>query len=338
MQAQPSEPTQNQPQLEEPTQNQQTTQEPAFQPYLVHVARKKRLSPHFMRIVFTGDELNHFGDDVYDQRIKVMLPMTRTHGPAQPLWADPLLFNHESIARSGWWEQWRALPPDCRNVFRTYTVRAVNQKSREVTVDFVLHNDAGPAGTFAATCRPGDIATLIGPNARSQDSAIGIDFHPGAADSALLIGDETAVPAISSILESLVRDSWRGTTEVFVEVPSVNDFLSLVCPEHTEIHWIARNDAPRGQRLHSALVAEHTTYTTYTTHTATEAENVAPQPAPLPSTSQNRKADDTLPAYCWIAGESSFVRDTRRMLVNNFGVAKDRISFMGYWREGKSEL
>ncbi|WEV41908.1 siderophore-interacting protein [Bifidobacterium sp. ESL0682] len=293
--------------------------EPAFQPYLVHVARKQRLSPHFMRIVFTGDELDHFGNDGYDQRIKVMLPMTLTHGESQALWADPLLFDHESIARGGWWEQWRALPPENRNVFRTYTVRAIDQAAREVTVDFVLHHDAGPAGSFAATCQPGDIATLIGPNARSEDSAIGIDFHPNDADSALLIGDETAVPAISSILEGVVRDGWLGRIEVFAEVPSEDDALDLIRPEQTAIHWISRGSAPRGQHVLAALLDRYRSFN------------------PIPGRGHPNEALP-LPSYCWIAGESSLVRDTRRLLVNEFGIAKERISFMGYWREGKSEL
>ncbi|MDF7664495.1 siderophore-interacting protein [Bifidobacterium sp. ESL0763] len=363
---------------------------PAFQPYLVSVARKRRLSPHFMRIVFAGSELGHFGTDGYDQRIKVMLPMTLTHPETwhsrQP-WADPLLFDPASIAHGGWWDQWRALPPGRRNVFRTYTVRAVDQASREVTVDFVLHDDAGPAGTFAATCRPGDAAVLIGPNAHSTDSALGIDFHPDRMEPdgesgllrdqsrtapTLLVGDETATPAIAAILEGLARDSWTGRVDAFIEVPRTGDFLRLSGPQGSAIHWVARDDAPRGARLLTALSAwcSHTAIdnphdsaaagdpagindtdtVTVITGTDTAHPETSEQPArtidPIKRISNQNKRIFSRPAppfnpattYCWLAGEATLVRSARRLLVNEFAVAKAHISFMGYWREGKAEL
>lgn len=112
-----------------------------------------------------------------------------------------------------WFERWRALPPDRRYIMRTYTIRRAEPSRHEVTVDFVIHDHPGPAGSFAMHARPGDEAAIVGPFAASPDSAIGIDFHPGYADRLLLVGDETAVPAVAAILDSLSRDGWGASAK-----------------------------------------------------------------------------------------------------------------------------
>ena len=74
----------------------------------------------------------------------------------------------------------------------------------ELDIDFVLHlhGGSGPAAEWAAAAQPGDPLLLVGPCARWGD-CLGIEFAPGAAERLLLVGDETAVPAIAAILETL---------------------------------------------------------------------------------------------------------------------------------------
>ena len=50
---------------------------------------------------------------------------------------------------------------------------------------------------------PGDEIILVGPAARSAERSVGLDSRPGGASRLLLVGDDTAAPAIVAILESL---------------------------------------------------------------------------------------------------------------------------------------
>ena len=55
----------------------------------------------------------------------------------------------------------------------------------------------------------------------------GTEFDPADRSHLLLIGDETAVPALARILEDLGPGH---TGEVFVEVPTAADILDLPAP------------------------------------------------------------------------------------------------------------
>ena len=351
-----------------PERNQPMTDntEPAFRPYRVVVARKQRLSPHFMRITFTGESLNTFGTDGYDQRIKILLPL------ADGSWPDPLLFadepqhgsqttshtepqhgshiDTESETQSdstsqppspfAWYERWRAMPPERRYTIRTYTIRAVDQEQREVTVDFVLHEGAGPAGAFAADCQLGDEIGIIGPNARSKDSAIGIDFHPGSSQDLLLVGDETAVPAIGSILTSLARDAWHGRTTVLVEVPEPADQIMLPTLPGVTVDWQARQangQAPAAQG--STLVERTRSYARRFTEASsgTALEDVDVDKDLLWEVPESPVHPNSDSVYAWIAGEAAAVRDIRRILVGEHHIDRHQVAFMGYWRLGKAE-
>ena len=110
-----------------------------FRIFHVRVSRLRRLSPTFMRVTFTGDDLGLFADNGLDQRIKIILPL-----PGHGLTSLP--------TGSDWYARWRELPDELRNSVRTYTARAVRPDLREVDVDIVmheLHDDAGPAARWA---------------------------------------------------------------------------------------------------------------------------------------------------------------------------------------------
>jgi NADPH-dependent ferric siderophore reductase len=38
--------------------------------------------------------------------------------------------------------------------------------------------------------------------------------------------------------------------------------------------------------------------------------------------------------YAWLAGESGSITRIRRYLTHELGIAKERVSFLGYWRLG----
>jgi NADPH-dependent ferric siderophore reductase len=76
---------------------------------------------------------------------------------------------------------------------RTYTVR--RHRPGEIDVDFVLHADGGPASRWAASARIGDPVAIYGP--------VSAYAPPEGCSFQLLVGDETAVPAIGAIVEQL---------------------------------------------------------------------------------------------------------------------------------------
>lgn len=40
--------------------------------------------------------------------------------------------------------------------------------------------------------------------------------------------------------------------------------------------------------------------------------------------------------YAWLAGEAGVIKRLRRLMVNDHGVPRTAVAFMGYWRQGRS--
>lgn len=305
----------------------ETVQIPAYRPFAVRVAGLRRLSPSFLRVTFTGVDLDVFGSNGNDQRIKVMLPLPGRGIDDCP--TDP-----------DWHGAWRALPAERQMPIRTYTVRALRVEQREVDVDFVLHGATGPASAWAETAAVGDEVVLIGPNARFPGPTGGFEWHPPADASCLLVaGDETAVPAICAIVESLPAGQ---RARVLLEIPEAADALHLTATDGVEVTWLPRSTgagapAARGALLTAAVVGA----------AAELADDLAPSPAAqLEDVDVDSgilwevPAEATAPArssgvYAWLAGEAAVVKGLRRHLVQSVGVDRRSVAFMGYWREGR---
>src|SRR5690606_23957717 len=91
---------------------------------------------------------------------------------------------------------------------------------------------------------------IVGPDAGSIDSAIGIDWHPGAATQLLLAGDETAAPAICAVLESLPHGR---RAQAVIEVPDAADRLPTDLPTGCADTWLPRCGDPVGTNLDPAV-------------------------------------------------------------------------------------
>jgi NADPH-dependent ferric siderophore reductase len=291
---------------------------PAYRPFAAEVARVERLSPSFLRVTFTGPSFDDLAPNGWDQRIKVLLPT-----------ADRGL--RDCPRGDDWYAEWRALPEEHRNPMRTYTVRAARPERREIDVDFVLHGATGPASAWAESAAAGDEVVLIGPNARFPGPTGGFEWHPPAAAQCLVVaGDETAVPAVCAIVESLPPG---GAARVFMEVPDAGDILPLAVPVGVEVTWLPRRPtgAPRGALLTAAVIGA-----------VRDLAARPPASAPAPA---DGDADDLLwdvpvdasgaGLYAWLAGEAGVVTGLRRCLVGQ-GVDRRSVAFMGYWRAGRS--
>ncbi|MEV5210522.1 siderophore-interacting protein [Micromonospora sp. NPDC053740] len=287
--------------------------------FAVTVRAVRRLSPSFTRVTFTGANLDRFADNGYDQRIKLALPLPGQDRATLPDGPD-------------WYATWRALPEHLRNPIRTYTVRAVRPHLAEVDVDLVLHGDSGPATRWARRASVGDEIALVGPDAGFDGNHGGVEFRQSTGGTLLLAGDETAVPAISSICERLPLDA-RGT--VVLEVPDAADVLPLLAPPGVEVRWLARGADGYGSRLVPAVVAAAGELLAPGTSTAAQ---------PVPDVDVDTELlwevpeqAASAPLSAWLAGEAGVIRTLRRHLVAERGLDRRAVAFMGYWRLGHTD-
>ncbi|MDX3528526.1 siderophore-interacting protein [Streptomyces sp. ID05-39B] len=210
-----------------------------FRFFSLQVVRTRRLGPSLVRVTFAGEDLRHFFSDGYDQSLSLFLPHPGQDAPAVPVELG-----------DGWWQGWRELPDDVRAVMRSYTLRELRRDPDEVDIDFVLHTPAGPASAWADRARAGDRVLLLGPAVAGNRA---IRFRPPQdTDLVLLWGDETALPAIASILESLPAGQ---RVRAWLEVHDPHHAQELVTSADAEITWLADGtslDAVREAELPAA--------------------------------------------------------------------------------------
>ncbi|MEV1078644.1 siderophore-interacting protein [Streptomyces sp. NPDC050211] len=265
-----------------------------FRFFSLRVVRTLRLGPSLVRVTFAGDELRDFHSNGRDQSLSLFLPHPGQTEPAVPIELG-----------DGWWQGWRELPDDVRAVMRSYTLRALRREPDEIDIDFVLHGvepgaavPAGPASRWASQACAGNRVLLLGPAVADNRA---IRFRPPAdTDLVVIWGDETAVPAVSAIVESLPA----GTrARVWLEVHHAGDIQDLVTEADADITWLVRAEG-------SPMALD-----------AVRADQLPPAERP----------------YVWIAGESGCVKQLRRHFVGERGIDRRRVTFVGYWRQGLTE-
>ncbi|WP_171113984.1 MULTISPECIES: siderophore-interacting protein [unclassified Streptomyces] len=262
-----------------------------FRFFSLQVVRTERLGPSLVRVTFAGDDLRYFSSEGRDQSLSLFLPHPGQREPRVPVELG-----------DGWWQGWRELPDDVRAVMRSYTLRALRRDPDEIDIDFVLHTPAGPASAWASRAVAGDRVLLLGP-AIADNRAI--RFRPPEdTDLVVLWGDETALPAVAAILESLPAGQ---RVRVWLEVHDAGDIQDLATEADAEVTWLVQ-DAGRAESSPMALGA-------------LRAAQLPPAEHP----------------YVWIAGESSCVKELRRHFVGERGVDRRRVTFVGYWRQGLTE-
>jgi NADPH-dependent ferric siderophore reductase len=116
-------------------------------------------------------------------------------------------------------------------VRRDYTPRRFDREARELTIEFALHGD-GPAARWAAHAAPGQRASVAGPRG-SFIVAPDHDWH-------LLVGDETALPAIARRLEELPA-STRAI--VVLQVADAADRCLPASDAQVDVQWVDSDEA-----------------------------------------------------------------------------------------------
>ena len=171
---------------------------------------------------------------------------------------------------------------------RDYTPRHYDAQRNELTLDFVVH-DSGPATQWAKAAAPGDSLQIAGPR--------GSQVISNQVQRWLLIGDESALPAIARRLEEL-----PATTEASVAVVLGNqqDQQQLA----RDCQWLVSepevNDAQQVQQYLDQL-------------------------------------DITPNTFVWLAGESGLVKQVREYLLTTRNHDKRWLKASGYWKKGAAE-
>ncbi|WP_432565339.1 siderophore-interacting protein [Kineococcus sp. SYSU DK003] len=297
--------------------------------YRVRISAVQRIGASFVRLTMTSADLEHFGAGGYDQRFKVLLLK-------QP-------FESYDPPQDDWYTWWRELPEAVRPTMRTYTVRAFRPATidthAEMDVDFVLHGvqdgHAGPASRWAANAVVGDEAVLVGPSNPGTGRMWGVEWAPPAtARTLLLAGDETAVPAVSAILERLPAGV-KATA--LLEVPHAGDLIDLSCAADLTVEWLPRNGSHAPGELLQARVHEVASALVDEASSPVDFEDVDLDTTILWEVPEHAEPAGPECLYAWLAGESGVVKALRRHLVRDVGVPRSSVAFMGYWREGRAE-
>ncbi|MFD5463428.1 siderophore-interacting protein [Kitasatospora sp. NPDC127059] len=252
----------------------------------VEVVAVERITPRTARIVFEADALADAVGDMPDQQLKLCFPRPGQREPLLPAGQDDPM---------GWYQAYLAIPEAERPVLRSFTLRRRHPGTRRIEVDFVLHGDTGPAAAWALRAAPGDRLGLVGPSALYAPP-VPLTEAATAADWVLLAGDETALPAIATLLEALPAGV---RAYAWIEVADRAERQELPTRADLAVEWLYRDGAAPGAPL-------------------TRAFRDAALPGGRP--------------FAWLAGEAGAVRAVRRCLVEERGVPKESIDFTGYWR------
>lgn len=255
---------------------------------MAHVRHAERISPSFVRVTLGG--LDRLVPRRHDHWCRLFFAREGQDALQLPTRTSEI----------GWYLQYLATPKVRRPWVRAYTVRDARPDAGEVDVDFVIHGDEaegpGPAARFALGARPGDRLGFL-------DQGIGFTpDHPH--DRTLLVGDETAMPALAGITASL-PEAARGLA--IIEVPTADDRQEFRRPPGMEVRWVHRDESSAGTDRPGELALA------------------------------TLKATDPLDGvvHAHLIGESALATGARRHLVQEWGVPKRNVDFVGYWRHGR---
>jgi NADPH-dependent ferric siderophore reductase len=236
------------------------------------------VTPALRRVHLHTEDLSAFGESSFtDRYVKLIFPKP---GVAYPHQIDV------RALRS-------TFPPEDLPDVRTYTALHPDVEAGTIDIDFVVHGDEGIAGTWAVTAQVGDILLANGP---------GGAYRPDpTADWHLLVGDESAVPALTAALEVLPEDA---VARVVVLVDSAAHEPDLVLPVNGTVTFVHRHRIAGGGLEAAVRGVEW--------------------------------LDGRVHAF--VHGEAEEVmRGVRPYLRTERGLGREQLSISGYWRRGRTE-
>jgi NADPH-dependent ferric siderophore reductase len=222
-----------------------------------------------------GPELEGLALDEPAASVRLLLPSSGTSELVMPAWNG-----NEFL-----------LPDGRRPVIRTLTPLRPDPEAHALDLEIVVH-EGGAASAWARAAGKGDEAALSGPGR-------GYPIDPDAA-AFLLAGDESAIPAIGQLLETLPA---AKPVRVIIEVGEPDARLELPAHPATTVEWC---DLPAGAPPGDSLVAAVT------------------------------GADIPAGTRIWAAGEAAAVQRIRRHLFDDRQIPRSDTWVRGYWKHGRA--
>lgn len=234
------------------------------------------LTPHMRRIRLSGDNLVRFAD-FEGMHVRVLFPTAQV---PEPLWPE---------AGPNGLPVWPA--EERRAPARVYTIRRLDVAAGLMDIDFVMHGDESIGSGWAASARPGNMVGIMGPLGRPVRKA----------EWLVLGADETGLPALGRILESLPADT-KGFA--FIEVAGREEEQSIAHPPGFEVQWIHRNGTAPGEHRRLA-----------------EAVCAVERPA-------------SMKCFSWFAAEADAAKTVREFWRGKLGLGRNETLAAAYWRRG----
>lgn len=235
----------------------------------VAVVATEPLGPRMMRVVVGGEELAGLGQPEPASSIRVVIPWPGDEFEL-PEWTG-----NEFLLADG-----------RRPALRTFTPVTFDAEEREMTFDIVRH-PGGAISTWAETAEPGDPVAVSGPG-RSEV----IDPE---ASRAIVVGDETAIPAIRQLIETTPAST---ALDITIELTTADAELPLPDRDGCEVRWSVLDPAdPPGTTMLPPVAAAE----------------IGP--------------DDRV----WAAGEAAGVQRIRKHLASR-DVPRQHTTVRGYWK------
>jgi len=239
------------------------------------VESASRITPSMVRVVLGGPGLDGFEmPDATDAYVNLAIPPAGAPYDA--------VFEPRAVREAHAEDVWP--------VRRRYTVRSWDEAGRRLTLDFVVHGDDGVAGPWAAGVAPGDVLVFEGPGSGYRPDP-GADWH-------LMVGDESALPAIAASLEA-VRAGATVVVRLVCDGPDHE--VPLDSPGDVDLQWLHRT----GDGAHDAGLL---------------ADAVAAAEFP------------TGRVQAFVHGEAGEIRTVRRLLLTERGLTRRDMSCSPYWR------
>jgi NADPH-dependent ferric siderophore reductase len=244
---------------------------PAFR--RVAVVRVTPVTPRLVRVSVGGPELEGLVIEQPAASVRLLLPSPGTRELVMPIWNG-----NEFL-----------LPDGRRPTIRTLTPLRLDPDSHELDLEIVVH-EGGAASAWAEAAQPGDEAAISGPGRGYPIDSEAVGF--------LLGGDESAIPAISQLLEVLPADK---PVQVVIEVADPAARLELPNHPGATVEWSV---LPAGAPPGDALVA------------AVTGADLAPN------------------TRLWAAGEAAAMQRIRRHLLDECKLSRSETWIRGYWKAG----
>ncbi|MFO2466414.1 siderophore-interacting protein [Pseudomonas sp. 15FMM2] len=236
----------------------------------LQVLRVVDITPRMRRITLGGPELAGFVSLGSDDHIKLLFAQNA---------AEQAALESPTFTIKGDGPQ---------PAMRDYTPRRYDPQIGELDIDFVLHGD-GPAATWAEQAKVGQHLYIGGPRASM--------IVPDIFDSYLLIGDETALPAIGRRLEEL--PAGRKVLAV-IEIADAAQRQVLSSAADVELIWVLRGQDDLLDTVRNLTLPTGT-------------------------------------LYSFVATETKLSRQLRRVLLDTHQVNEQYLKAVGYWRADGSE-